>query len=816
MLNNYFLLAFRNIRRSKGYSAVNIFGLSVGLACCILILLYVYSELQFDRFNKNADRIYRVLYLQADARRGQLEFASGMPPMAAALKEDLPEVEVATNFVRGWRLTVKRETSTQTGIISRNYYFSGPETFDVFTFPLLEGDPGQALKDPGSVVLTEEKARQLFGNEDPLGKRLFIDAEDFPEFRATQFTVTGVLRPIPSSSHLQFDFLISKSTLNRFALSRAWMGDWDNYLAYTYVLLHRPGEEQEVEAKLPAFTKKHVPEEKGYQKGFTLQPLTDIHFGSGSVRADQNANEGDIVYVRLFALIALFIVGIACVNYVNLATARAIKRMKEIGLRKVVGAARSQMISQFMLEAVTHSLLAGMLAIGLVQAALPSFNAIANTDLSLISSSSLPFVLGAFGLVLFVGLAAGLYPALYLSRLTPARILRGESASGRGGSTVRSSLVVVQFVVTVVMIVATIVVMEQLKYVRTAGLGFDQDHMAVVDINSDDIQENYTAVKQELLKSASISAVAVSSRVPGDWKSFRTVQVVRADEPGAKGLRVTFDGIDEDFLSTYGIPLAEGRNFNRAFASDSTAVLLNETAARALFGAKDPVGQRLRVPGDKFDGHVVGVVRDFHIHSLHDAIEPLILGFEPLNGHHVIHGIDYFTIRMAPGNVKETVDYITKVNASFDRINPIELGFLDQWWDNLYGRDARLGRVFAVAAGLAILIACVGLFGLAAFSAEQRTKEIGVRKVLGASVRGVVFLLSKDFARLVVVGLVLAVPIAWYAMNLWLAGFAYRIPLAWWMFAAGGGIAFLIAVATVSVQALRTALANPVEALRYE
>jgi putative ABC transport system permease protein len=365
------------------------------------------------------------------------------------------------------------------------------------------------------------------------------------------------------------------------------------------------------------------------------------------------------------------------------------------------------------------------------------------------------------------------------------------------------------------MIVATLVVFQQLDYARHKKLGFNQDQLVVIDINHDDVQTNFLNIKNEFLRHAAVRGVTVSSRVPGDWKSFRRIRAVKEGQAETEAQQMFFNGVDEDFLGVYEIDLVQGRNFSRAMATDSTAVILNETAARALF-ADSPIGQTIRVPAFNFTGHVIGVVRDFHFHSLHDKIEPMVMGFMPAGGRHAVHGIDYFSLRIAAENVQETIDFITKVHGQFDAVNPIEHAFLNQWWIDLYNRDERLGRIFGISAGLAILIACVGLFGLAAFMAEQRTKEIGVRKVLGASISSLVVLLSKDFTRFVLLGLLVATPLAYFTMDKWLQNFAYRIDIGWWVFALAGGLALVIALATVSTQAIKAAMANPVEALRYE
>ncbi|RIK74854.1 hypothetical protein DCC62_14505 [candidate division KSB1 bacterium] len=473
------------------------------------------------------------------------------------------------------------------------------------------------------------------------------------------------------------------------------------------------------------------------------------------------------------------------------------------------------MIVQFLTESILSAVIAFLLAIGLVEAMLPSFNALAGANLSLRLADNTSVFLGLLGLVLLIGIVAGSYPAFYLSRLAPAAVLKGELKAGAQRSRLRQSLVVAQFALSILMIVATLVVFQQLDYVRHKQLGFNQDQLVVIDINHDDVQSNFLTIKNEFKRHAAVRGATVSSRVPGDWKYFRRIRAVREGQAETEAQQLYFNGIDEDFIGVYEIDLVQGRNFSRALATDSTAVILNETAARALF-ADSPVGQAIRVPAFNFTGQVIGVVRDFHFHSLHGKIEPMVMGFMPAGGRHAVHGIDYFSLRIAAENVQESIDFITKVHAQFDAINPIEYAFLNHWWIDLYTRDERLGRIFGIAAGLAILIACVGLFGLAAFMAEQRTKEIGVRKVLGASISSLVMLLSKDFTRFVLLGLLAATPLAYFVMNKWLQNFAYRIEIGWWVFLLAGVMAMLIALATVCTQAIKAALANPVESLRYE
>lgn len=814
MLRNYFIVALRNFRKFKIYSFINIFGLAIGLACCILILLHVHDALNFDRFHEKADRLFRVIQVRGGAA-GEQQAAYTMAPFGPALVGEFPEVEASTRLFQGWRLTVKREATGPTGQIVRRNFFTDESFFKLFDFQLIVGNRNSALSTPGSVVLTETLAKQLFGDEAPLGKSLQIEAEDFPEFVQTAFTVTGVLRGIPHNSHLDFNLLISQSTLDRFETVRGMLTDWNNTSVITYVLLKNLADQANLEAKLGAFNVKHRGQEAAAQSRFYLQPLGDIHFGSAEIGSEQNAHEGQIVYVYVFAAIAIFIAAIACINYMNLATARSMKRAKEVGLRKVVGAKRGQMIGQFLTESVLSTVIAFLFAIGLVEAMLPYFNSLAGANLSLNIAGNTTVFLGLLVLVLLVGLIAGSYPAFYLSRLEPAAVLKGELKAGAHRSRLRQGLVVVQFALSILMIVATLVVFQQLDYARHKQLGFNREQLVVIDINHDDVQTNFLTIKNEFLRDAAIRNVTVSSRVPGDWKSFRRLQALKEGQVETEAQQMYFNGVDEDFIGVYEITLVQGRNFSRALATDSTAVILNETAAKALF-ADSPLGQIIRVPAYHFTGHVIGVVRDFHFHSLHDKIEPMVMGFMPAGGRHAVHGIDYFTLRIAAENVQETIDFITKVHAQFDAVNPIEYAFLKQWWVDLYNRDERLGRIFGISAGLAILIAGVGLFSLAAFMAEQRTKEIGVRKVLGASISSLVVLLSKDFTRFVLLGLLAATPLAYFAMDKWLQNFAYRIDISWSVFALSGGMALLIALLTVSFQAFKAALANPVDSLRYE
>ena len=812
MIRNYLKIAWRNIRKHKLYAAINTLGLATGIACCLLILLHVQDELSFDGFHQNADNIYRVL--ETRDRPGQGEFVSTYTMGAAgpAMTADLPEVQDHVRLFQGWRLTIKND---EPGLIMRNYFLADHSFFNIFDFAMRDGDARTALSEPNSVVLTAPLAKKLFGNENPVGKTLKVEAEDFPEFGEPPFLVTGVLEELPHNSHLQFELLVSLNTVNRFEGWKNYLSSWSSGFVINYILTTPAATLDKLNAHIETLNQKHREPEVANARKLSVQPFRDIHFHSAHIQGEINANEGELNYVYIFAAISFFILLIACINYMNLATARSMRRAKEIGLRKVVGAEKKQLIAQFLGESILTCVVAFFLAIGLIELIQPLLPEIAGKSLSFTSQISGSLLLAMFALVVFIGLISGAYPAFYLSRFQAISIFREKVRGGFGESVFRRILVVTQFSLSIIMIAATLVVFNQLEFIQDKKLGFDQERLAVIDINHDDVQSNFLAVKTELQRVPGVQSVAVSSRVPGDWKNFRSINVTLASAAEDETTRMFFNGVDEGFLQTYKINLLQGRNFSRQLASDTAAVILNETAAKQLF-TDSPIDQIIEVPSNEFVGHVIGVIEDFHFHSLHSKIEPMVLGFMPNGGRHPIHGIDYFTLRLSGTNLSETIAQIDRVHAQFDPVNPMELAYLQDWLRNSYDKDARIGSLFGLAAGLAIVIASIGLLGLAAFMAEQRTKEIGVRKVLGATVSRIMVLLSKDFALLVVIANLIAWPVAWFAMNQWLQGFAYRIDRGLSVFAASGLLALLTALLTVSVQAVRAAVANPVDALKYE
>ena len=812
MLKHYLAITLRTLRRDRAYALLNVVGLAVGLACCLLIGLYVLDELRFDRFHAAADRTFRVVETRSTPDLGDQRVAATVGPVSTALVETVPEATAATRLTSLWRMTVERgEHRAYVG----DYFIAEPSFFDVFTgFEMVGGDPATALAAPGSMVLTESMARQYFGDEDPVGQTVEVEGPG-------AMTVTGVLADPPANSHLTFSMLFSAATL---AADVDW---WQDYVAnwnpnnrsfLTYVTLTDASAAPAVEARLAEMLDQHRDAEATKTQAMKLQPLTDIHFGSGEIEDVVNADERSVATLYLFAAIALFVLLVACINYMNLATARSLRRAQEVGVRKAVGAHRSQLAGQFLSESVLLTAAAVAAAVGLVAVALPAFNQIAGKALTLAPIAGVWGPVLLVGLALVVGVVAGGYPALYLSGFHPSRALRAAKPGG-SGAVLRRGLVVTQFALSIGLIVATLTVVRQMDYVQSKPLGFESDGLVVVDINSGDVRRQWRAMKAEMAAIPAVRAVSSTSRVPGDWKDIFEIEAAPAQAADASPRTLSFIGADEDFLATFDVALAAGRNFDPSRPADSAAVLLNETAVRAL-GLADPIGQRLTLPpSDPNDAqaeplalHVIGIVEDFHFRSLHEPIRPLAVGA----WNNPIHSIDYFTTRVSPDALPSTLAALRTIGERFDPAHPFEYNILDQRLADFYESEVRTARLFGIAAGLALVLACLGLLGLAAFVAEQRTKEIGIRKVLGASVGNIVVLLSKDFARLVFVAALVATPLAYVAMQQWLDGFAYRVDLGVGVFALAAGLALAVALVTVSLRAARAALADPVRSLRYE
>ncbi len=806
MLKNYFLIAFRNLRKHPLYAFVNVVGLALGLACCTFIVLYVMDEVRYDRFHADADQIYRVV---EDWHEGDRESyrATTYGAMAWLLEEEFPVIDDAVR-VLPYPLLVTPDSDTK--YQEDGVYFVDSTFLNVFNFPLKRGEAATALEAPFSVVLSEPMAHKYFGDAEAVGQLLQVRDDE----AIYEFTVTGVLDVLPSNTHFQFDMLASFSSMR--TMYSPWVedaGNWDHPPLYTYVKLDAQADAGALEAQLPAFADRRVRSDVAQSRTFRLQALTDIRLKSA--REEELTPGSNITYVYLFGLIAFFILLIACINFMNLATARAAGRAQEVGLRKALGAQRSQLMRQFLSESMLMVAVALLLVIVLVEALLPVFNAVSGKTLAsgVFLHWTVPLLL--LGTVVVVGLLAGSYPALYLSAFRPARVLKGATTTAsRMAVHFRKGLVVFQFAVSIALIIGTGVIYQQLHYAQNERLGFDKEHVVLIPMRDVDNQYNYTTLKTMWQQIPGVAHVTASSGMPGLDVNLRPLPV--HPEGSTDTLSLDVLTVDHDYAETYGLEIVAGRDFDEAFPVDATSsYLINESAA-ARFGWDDPVGKTLTASvwfnghSDK-EGQIVGVVKDFQYHSLRHGIDPLVFHIFPNTYYY-----DYVAVRLHPNDISETLAALEAGWAQFNPARPFEYRFLDEQFDALYRTEERLGTLFGYFAALAVLIACLGLFGLAAFTAEQRTKEIGVRKVLGASVAGIILLLSKDLLKLIAVAFVLAVPLAYVAMQGWLAGFAYRIELPWTLFIITGLGALAVAWLTVSFHAIRAALADPVKSLRYE
>jgi putative ABC transport system permease protein len=800
---NYLKVALRNARRHRGYAALNVAGLALGLACCLLIALHVQDELRYDRHHAHADRIYRVLNERASeegvAGDGAARIAVTPPGLAPTLEREVPEVEHAVRLFDFGRTLVARG---ERGAYEDHVLGADPAFFDVFTVPLVAGDARTALAEPNTLVLSASAARRHFGDADPVGQTLRLSDD-------TDARVTGVMADGPAQSHLRADLLLSFASVEAMADDPERMRNWVWQQFYTYVLLRTGADPAALQDKLRALIPRHADAQtqpQGFRYAdFPLQPLRDVYLRSAGVTFDL-APRGDATYVYAFGAVALFILLLACVNFTNLATARAAERAREVGLRKAIGARRGQLARQFLVESALTALVATALAVGLVALALPGFNAFAGKALGLPASPA--FWLGVGALGLGVGLLAGAYPALFLAGFQPAAVLRGAFGGIRGRPALRRGLVGFQFAVTTLLLIGTAVVYRQLDFLQHTDPGFDREQVVVLPLRGGMDPET---VKAELLRHPGVVAAAASWGVPGGIVAGDGVRL-----PGSEAeFSTNMFTVDLDYVRTFGMRVVAGRAFSPAFPTDAEeAFMLNETAARELgWTPETAVGQPLE--WNRWDdagvkrGRVVGVVEDFHFRSMHQAVEPLVLHvFAPAFGN--------VSVRVRPENLPATLAHLEATWGRHAPAWPFEYTFLDADFAALYRAEARLGQLLALFAGLAVLVACLGLLGQSAYAVRQRAKEVGVRKVLGASAASIVALLSRDTLGLVLGAFAVAAPAAYLLTSRWLEGFAYRVDLGPGVFLAAGALALAVALLTVSTQALRAAAADPVKALRSE
>ncbi|MEP7322345.1 MAG: ABC transporter permease [Saprospiraceae bacterium] len=806
MLKNYLKIAIRNFTRNKLYTGLNIAGLTFGLTCFILISLYIFNELTFDRHFTNSERIFR--FIENQTKDGKKISIPGVSyKLGQESKTTIPEVEKLTSYFGGGRDNISNPENKNT--FYESMWAADPDFLDVLDFKLIAGDRSSALKEPNSIVLTESLARKLFNESNVVNRSVKLDGIQSP------LKVTAVLKDLPENSSINFNLLISQSSYAGEGYNEMIKGDWSSNDLLTFARLKKDSKLQEVESKLKNLVLQNRTLEPGMEVSYSLQPVKDIYFYSGEMPGP--FRKGNLTYIYIFGVIALFLLLIACINYMNLTTARASNRFKEIGVRKASGALRGNLTIQFLSESVLVSMLALIISIGVVNLMLPSLNEFLGKKLEFGVSTDYRIWLAAFGITFLIGLVSGSYPAFLLSGFQPIALLKNLKIN-TGGVSLRRVLVVFQFSLSIVMIIATMVLYLQIKYVNTKALGFNQDQLVIIDINSGRVRRGAETIKNEFLKIPDVQSVSVSSRVPGEWKNIPTVKY-KLEGDTREDQKAYLISADEQFVNTFELKLQGGRSFQNV--NDSTSVILNQSAA-SLLNIKEAVNQWIEIPSIAFGGadyplpqvfkaRLIGIVQDFHFQSLREKIAPMVLTYQ-----NRLHNIDYFSVRLKGSDPSKVLAQMQEVLAKIDANHLFEHHFLNDQLALFYTEDHKRETILIWLAVSVVFIACFGLFGLATFSIEQRVKEIGVRKVLGASVTGISYLLSKDFLQLVLMANGIAFPVAYYFMSKWLNEFAYRISMNWWIFAVAGILALSIALITISVQSIKAAIASPIKSLRSE
>ncbi|MBE7178000.1 MAG: ABC transporter permease [Mucilaginibacter polytrichastri] len=805
MLRNYLKMAVRSLKKHRFVSLINLFGLTVGITCCLLILIYVSDELSYDRFQRNADHVYRVerTFLNAETKSVSLELGAIAPPAANLLKNDFREIKAITSILPSGGLTFQYKDKI---FNEPKVYFADDNLHKIFDIHMVRGDLSNALTEPASLVISETVARKYFGDEDPLNKMLKVD-------HRLSAKVTGVYTSLPGNTHWHPEMLISFSTLRDSSIygEKNLRTNWGNNAFYDYILLPENYNYKTLEAQFPAFLDRHVPDGKNKASEWTslsLRKLTDIHLRS---HKDSELEEnGDIKRVYIFSVIGIFILLIACINYMNLATARSSLRAKEIGIRKVSGAGKGELVAQFLSESVLLCVLAMLISVVLTIALLPALNTLSGKELHASGLLQLHILLPLFLLPFVIGALSGLYPALFLSSFRPVKVLKGIIKTGNKSVSLRKALVIFQFSVSIMLIISTVIVFQQLSYIQNKALGIDKEHMLILSEN-EALNSSFPAFRQNLLANTAVKEVARSSRVPsGRLLDASGSQVSNGNALAPTKADIKYVEADEAFVPAYSIRMRAGRNFNVADGGDTTSFLLNESAVRALGipSNEAAIGRQFRY-GDR-DGQIAGVIADFNFESLHQRILPLVL-FNSL----VKNDYNRISVKIT-GDPKQAIAHVRDTWKKFMPEVPFEYNFLDERYADLYQAERQQQTIFSVFACIAVFISCLGLLGLSAFTITQRVKEIGVRKVLGASVSSIVRLLSTDFLLLVALSAIVAFPLTWFAMHNWLSDFAYRITISWWVFIVSAILALLIAFFTISFQAVKAALANPVKSLRSE
>ncbi|RDC65415.1 ABC transporter permease [Adhaeribacter pallidiroseus] len=786
MLTNYLKIALRNLLRHKGFSFINISGLALGMTCSILIMLWVQDERSFNQFHAQLNRLYRVMEVQHYGGNSDFTFDATPGPLGENLPQDIPEVAQAVTLHPGFNLLFTHENQA----LKQNGTYAGPDFFRMFSFPFTQGNPQTALKQPKSIAISETMAQTYFRSTNVVGKTIKVNNKD-------TYQITGVFKDVPKNSSLQFDWVMP---FTDYVQENDWVKDWDNNGPKTYVLLQPNTSQATVDQKIKHYlaTKK-----KESTIDLFLQPVGDMYL-QGNFKSSNVPVGGRIEYVRLFAIVAVFILVIACINFMNLATARSARRAKEVGVRKVIGAGQRELIGQFSGESMLITLLAIVFALGLAQLLIPVFNQLTDKAIA-IPYQDPQFILAVASIALITGLLSGSYPALFLASFEPVKVLKGTLRFNTSTIWFRKGLVVFQFILSSVLIVSALVVYSQVQYIRTKNLGLNRDNVAYVYLEGK-LKEQAAPLRNDLLRSPDIKQATIANQNPLMVGSS-TGNVQWAGKTPKADVLFSVLATQYDYLKTMDIPLKAGRDFSKEFGTDTSNFVINEEAAR-LMNMRDPIGQKIQVMG--VTGQIIGVTKDFHSSSMHTAMQPLILILNPK------YAADYLFVRLATGKTKDGLAQMEKLVKQYNPGYPFEYHFLDEDFEQMYKSEAMIGQLAYYFAFLAIFISCLGLFGLALFTAEQRTKEISIRKVLGASVFNITRMLSLDFLKLVLLANIIAWPLAAYVMHNWLQNFEYRTNLAWWIFALAGGSTLIIALLTVSYHAIRTAVTNPVTSLRSE